>query len=76
MKNPWLMKNPFMSMWLSGANALWGAARGQSMAAGKALMTSMMEENVRQAMRFWGVAVDTQATVPRKRRVAARKRRR
>ena len=28
MKNPWLKKNPFMSMWLSGANKVAGAARG------------------------------------------------
>lgn len=27
MKNPWLKKNPFMSMWLSGANAAAGHAR-------------------------------------------------
>ena len=27
MKNPWLKKNPFMSMWLSGANAITGKAR-------------------------------------------------
>ena len=27
MSNPWLKKNPFLSMWLSGANAVAGAAR-------------------------------------------------
>ena len=27
MANPWLKKNPFMSMWLSGANAAVGRAR-------------------------------------------------
>lgn len=30
--NPWLKKNPFMSMWLSGANRLAGAMRGQTTA--------------------------------------------
>ena len=76
MKNPWLTKNPFMSMWLSGANAVLGAARGQSMAAGRSLMTSMMEENMRQALRFWGAAaMPAQRTLPRKRRASARKRR-
>lgn len=32
MKNPWLKKNPFMSMWLSGANRIAGAVRGQASA--------------------------------------------
>ena len=30
MKNPWLKKNPLMSMWLSGANAMLGVARSQA----------------------------------------------
>ena len=29
MRNPWLKKNPFMSLWLSGANRMMGTARGQ-----------------------------------------------
>ena len=32
MKNPWLKKNPMLSMWLSGANAVAGAARGRAVA--------------------------------------------
>jgi hypothetical protein len=35
MANPWMKKNPFLSMWLSGLNAMLGAARGQAMAATK-----------------------------------------
>ena len=27
--NPWLKKNPFMSMWLSGANSVAASARGR-----------------------------------------------
>jgi hypothetical protein len=30
MNNPWLKKNPYMSLWLSGANAVAGAARGHA----------------------------------------------
>ena len=30
MSQPWLKKNPFMSMWLSGANAVAGSARAQA----------------------------------------------
>jgi len=32
MSNPWLKKNPFMSMWLSEANRLAGTMRGQATA--------------------------------------------
>jgi hypothetical protein len=35
MKNPWMKKNPFLSMWLSGANAVAGSARGHATAAAK-----------------------------------------
>jgi hypothetical protein len=35
MKNPWTKKNPFLSMWLSGANAVAGSARGRATAAAK-----------------------------------------
>ncbi len=35
MRNPWLKKNPFMSMWLSGANAMAGSLRGQATAQAK-----------------------------------------
>ena len=31
--NPWLKKNPLLSIWLSTANAMMGAARGQVAAA-------------------------------------------
>jgi hypothetical protein len=30
MSNPWLKKNPYLSMWLSGANAVAGAAQGRA----------------------------------------------
>jgi len=32
MSNPWLKKNPFMSMWLSTANRIAGSVRGQATA--------------------------------------------
>ena len=35
MSNPWLKKNPFMSMWLSGANSVANSARGQLAAEAK-----------------------------------------
>ena len=35
MRNPWLKKNPLMSLWLSGANRVMASARGQVTAAAK-----------------------------------------
>jgi hypothetical protein len=35
MANPWTKKNPFLSLWLSAANAWAGAARGAMTAAAK-----------------------------------------
>jgi hypothetical protein len=46
MANPWLKKNPFMSMWLSGANAVAGRARGQTTAQTRAALT-------KQVTQFW-----------------------
>jgi hypothetical protein len=54
-KNPWTKKNPFMSMWLSGANRVVGSARGQVKAAAK-----------RQVVDFWTSALTPPK--PKKRR--------
>ena len=35
MANPWLKKNPFMSIWLSAANRIAATARGQVTAQAK-----------------------------------------
>jgi hypothetical protein len=35
MANPWLKKNPFMSMWLSGFNAAAGSMRGHAVSQAK-----------------------------------------
>jgi hypothetical protein len=57
MRNPWLKKNPFMSMWLSGANAVLGAARGRATAEGKRQAASMMSHGAKQMTRFWSGAL-------------------
>ena len=54
MKNPWTRKNPFLSMWLSGANTLLGAARGHAAVEGKRQGTAMMNRGIRQMADFWG----------------------
>jgi hypothetical protein len=35
MRNPWIKKNPFLSIWLSGANSVAGSVRGQATAAAR-----------------------------------------
>ncbi|MBV1797478.1 hypothetical protein [Siccirubricoccus sp. G192] len=64
MKNPWLKKNPLMSMWLSGANAVAGKARSQAAAAAGRQKASL----TRQAGRLWTDAWLAALKPPRRRR--------
>ena len=61
MKNPWTTKNPFMSLWLSGANKAAGAARGQATAAVKREATKATRNataaGTRQVLDFWSTAL-------------------
>ena len=49
MANPWTKKNPFMSLWLSGAHRVANRARGQA----KAKATKQQAALTGQAARFW-----------------------
>jgi hypothetical protein len=53
LKNPWLKKNPFMSMWLSGANSVLGSARSRATAEGHRQAARMFAEGQRQMLQFW-----------------------
>ena len=66
MKNPWLTKNPMLSLWLSGANAMLGAARGHAAASAHRQAQAMMAEGARQWTNYWWGA--TPVTLARKRR--------
>lgn len=44
MANPWLKKNPFMSMWLSTANRVAGSLRGQATAQVKRQVNAALGE--------------------------------
>jgi hypothetical protein len=59
MKNPWTKKNPFMSMWLSGANAIAGSARSRAIAEGRRQTATMMTTSARQITDFWTGALLT-----------------
>lgn len=47
------MKNPWLSMWLSGVNAWSGAARSMVAAETRRAQNAMMKEAARQAAEFW-----------------------
>lgn len=56
MSNPWLKKNPFMSMWLSAANSMTNAARAQMAASVKRQAKAAMAQATQDAMDFWTAA--------------------
>ena len=51
MSNPWLKKNPFMSLWLSGANRMASTMRSQATAQAKrqisAAVTKATNDNLK-----------------------------
>jgi hypothetical protein len=53
MKNPWLKKNPLMSMWLSGANAMFGAARSRMTAEANRQMRAISRTAAQKTVEFW-----------------------
>lgn len=65
MKNPWTKKNPFLSMWLSGANAVAGTARSRATAEARRQTATMMTQGSRQMAELWGEAL---GVPPKKRR--------
>jgi hypothetical protein len=59
-----VMKNPFMSMFLSSANKIAGSARAQATAAVK----REAAKNTRQATKAWTDALVPKAPVPQKKK--------
>ena len=48
-----MMKNPMLSLWMSGANAVWGHARSRGIAEARRQSAIVLAESTRQMMRFW-----------------------
>lgn len=46
MANPWLKKNPFMSMWLSTANRVAGTLRGHATVQARRQVKSVIAEMI------------------------------
>jgi hypothetical protein len=57
MSNPWLKKNPFMSMWLSTANRLAGSIRGQATAQVKRQLRATATEVANENVKLWTSAL-------------------
>lgn len=53
MTNPFTKKNPFMSMWMSGANQVAGKARSAMQAAARRQQTAAGTEAARAITSFW-----------------------
>ena len=53
MKNPWLSRNPFLSLWLSGANRVLGAAQGHTKNYARRQQGAVMNEASRAMLEFW-----------------------
>jgi hypothetical protein len=56
MRNPWVKKNPYLSMWLSASNAAMGAASGHSMVQAKRQQAAA-NAAARQIAEFWSAAM-------------------
>jgi hypothetical protein len=73
MKNPWTKKNPFMSMWLSGANSALGRSRGQATAAAKREVKKAASTGAtagsKQVLDFWTNLLTPPTYQRRKRKV-------
>jgi hypothetical protein len=65
MANPWLKKNPFMSMWLSGFNAAAGSMRGHAVSQAKRQTASAMTSATKDIVAAWTNGL---APAPAKRR--------
>jgi len=67
MSNPWLKKNPFMSMWLSGANSVANSARGRIANEAKRQSTTAITKATSDMFSLWTGAM-TSATAPNRKK--------
>jgi hypothetical protein len=53
MGNPWLKKNPYLSLWLSGVNAMAGTAQGHARNAARRSATAATRDMSQAMMDAW-----------------------
>ena len=68
MRNPWLKKNPFLSMWLSGANSVFGSIRGQGVAHARRQANTAVSEATKANLKLWGDTLKAASSKPRSKR--------
>lgn len=66
--NLWGKKNPFLSIWLSGANAVFGATRNRMTAAMRRQTNAAITEGTKQVLAFWGISTPTRKRSAKRRR--------
>jgi hypothetical protein len=66
MNNPWLKKNPFMSMWLSAAHSAANVARGAVAAEAKRQSTTAITKGMGDVLGAWGAFETPRATKRKK----------
>lgn len=64
MKNPWTKKNPFMSLWLSGANKVGNTARVRVTAEAR----RQAVQGPKQVMDFWTSVLTPKAPAAKRRK--------
>ena len=68
MANPWLKKNPFMSMWLSGANSVANSARGQIAVDARRQSSTAINTAARDVFAVWADAMTGVSAAKRRKR--------
>lgn len=68
MRNPWLKKNPFLSMWLSGANRLVGSVRGHATAQARRQVNAAVAAATKDNLKLWSDAMKGAPAKPRAKR--------
>jgi hypothetical protein len=68
MTNPWLKKNPFMSMWMSGAHSVANSARGRIAAEARRQSTTAVNHAAQDVFTFWAEAMTGASAAKRKKR--------
>jgi hypothetical protein len=62
MSNPLTKKNPFLSLWLSGANRVAGTGRGLWLAAARRQQTAAVNKTTSLMVSFWSDALKGPST--------------
>jgi len=66
--NPWLKKNPFMSLWLSAANRMAGSLRGHAISQAKRRVATAANAVRAETVKLWSDALVPPRPKPKSKR--------